>query len=244
MRDLSTRLSLLLPMLAGLAACGAPAPGGGDTVAPVADDDVKTDDVPAPTTKAVEPPSDPLVGAPSVDVALNPHRLTKNLGEHQLCTGMVQAYHPLEGITMAPEREYDFVELREVVQPVTQVIIEGAPPPQPIVTAIDRVGELCKTAKDRTACETAFNGTSSSAGWAAYSLFSTARRYIVATKGDQITIIGTLEGLRDLVAPIEELRASLSVEPPAELVESVGMPPAQHALAMLDGLDTTFLRAT
>jgi hypothetical protein len=42
---------------------------------------------------------------------------------------------------------------------------------------------------------------------------------------------------------IEELRASLSVEPPAELVNGVGMPSAAHALAMLDGLDTTFLRA-
>ena len=208
MRDLQTRLALLLPMLAGLAACGAPAPGGNETSSPAIDNETTTDDAPAPTasTKATEPPSDPLVGDPGVDVALNPHRLTTGLGEKQLCTGMVQAYHPLEGVTTAPERDVDFMELREEVIPFQQVFVPGAPPPEPQLTVIDRVGEICKTASQRTACEAAVAAVRSTVAWPAYSFGGTARRYIVATKGDGIQIIGTLDGLRDLIMPIDNAK--------------------------------------
>lgn len=84
---------------------------------------------------------------------------------------------------------FDFVELRERGDEVT---------------VLERAGLRCGAARDRSRCEAAFNALAEPEGWHVYRDHRNLRRFLVATRGDEVLAITNEQtSLRRALAPID-----------------------------------------
>jgi hypothetical protein len=180
------RLSVLLPVLASVAACGGatddstPSPGSSSSS--------------SSSSSSGGASSSSSGGASSSSSSGSPSDGGVAAYDQSICTG--SQYKPLDGVTLAPS--IDYLELRQAPD------VNGNPPPTP--TIVGTAGTECATASNKPACTQKVTDATSP-GWemsfGGGGLVPAEHRYGVTTKADTVATIGDPAGIAVAIAPID-----------------------------------------